>query len=68
MKLLPVQGFYEKLASLNIRKNTDDVPNLTNFLACQNNVNYIDMKKLEVAFNEFNSSTQLKSFGMRKER
>jgi len=68
VKLLPVQGFYEKLASLNIRRNTNDVPNLTNFLACQNNDNYIDLKKLEVAINEFSSSTQLKSFGMRKER
>ena len=51
--MVRVDQFFDKIVKLKVREKSYDVPNLTSFLAYKNETNYIDVKRLATATDEF---------------
>ena len=67
-QLVRTDQVYEKFLKLKVRKKAYDVPNLTSFLAYKNDSNYVDVKRLATATDEFMQNQYLKSFGTIKKK
>ena len=68
MHVLKSEKFYTKMVNMKIRKGAYDVPNLSSFLAHQNDTSKVDIKRLATATGEFLRNQYLQSFGTTKKK
>ena len=65
ISVIPANQFYARLKGLKVRRTASDEPNLTRFLACEEDEDQLrlDLQKVILATEEFLRNNHLKSYG-----